>query len=107
MGHRAGDKHALAAVGETGPEDELAQVVEPACAAVAVAPVADKAKSLIVRKTPGDTSKLGAFASDELQGTALIGRPDAQVVAGKHPLPVRRRETPSVRRCSASVATDR
>ena len=56
VGHRVETENALRAVSETGPEDELAQVVEPTLPAVAVARGRQKFKSLGVRKSPGATS---------------------------------------------------
>ena len=83
-GHLVRDEDALRAVGEAGPEGELADVVEGAGPAVAVAGVADEAQVADRAEVAGRHFQFVALANDELQVAAAIGRPNTEVVRGIH-----------------------
>ena len=83
------DEDARGAVGETGHEGELAQVVESAGPAVAIARPPAKYKRTDRAEFAGRHFQRVAGAGDELQGAGPIGGPNALVVGAITPLPLR------------------
>ena len=82
VGDGVGDEHALGAVGEAGPEGELAEVVEGAGPTVAIAAGAHDAEFTDRTAIAGRYFQQISLASDKLTGDGPIGGPDAKGVFG-------------------------
>src|SRR5262245_40324038 len=79
-GHLVRDEDALRTVRETGPEDELAHVVEAARPAIAVSGGRNEVQVAERTEVGGCNLERIAGANEELQIAGPIGRPDAAII---------------------------